>query len=132
MRNIESDKLRYEFEKYIIILWQSDEFLNDCNAPVVQILSDQFLYEAQSVIRLTWDMALRDMQTYKWPKDWRQAFKERWFSKWMLKRWPVIYKTIKLTEVAGLKRMQGDRIKVRYIIREIEKNTRLYDEEEYD
>lgn len=27
----------------------------------------------------------------KHPKDWREAFKERWFSKWMLKKWPVQY-----------------------------------------
>lgn len=28
----------------------------------------------------------------KWPKDWWQAFRERWFWKWWLKRWPVKYK----------------------------------------
>lgn len=28
----------------------------------------------------------------KYPRDWWQAFKERWFSKRMLERWPVEYK----------------------------------------
>lgn len=30
----------------------------------------------------------------RWPSDWWQAFKERWFPKWWLKRWPVNYQTI--------------------------------------
>lgn len=29
----------------------------------------------------------------KYPKDWRESFKERWFPAWMLKRYPVAYKT---------------------------------------
>lgn len=28
----------------------------------------------------------------KYPSDWWEAFKERWFPKWMLRRWPVNYK----------------------------------------
>ena len=28
----------------------------------------------------------------RYPKDWWQSFKERWFSGWMLKKWPVEYK----------------------------------------
>lgn len=27
----------------------------------------------------------------KYPKDWKEAFKERWFPKWLLKRYPVKY-----------------------------------------
>lgn len=26
---------------------------------------------------------------FSYPKDWWQAFKDRWFPKWALKRWPV-------------------------------------------
>jgi hypothetical protein len=29
----------------------------------------------------------------KYPFDWWQSFKERWFRGWMLQRWPVKYKT---------------------------------------
>ena len=28
----------------------------------------------------------------KYPADWWQAFKEKYFTAWMLERWPVIYK----------------------------------------
>jgi hypothetical protein len=30
----------------------------------------------------------------KWPQDWWQAFRERWFPAWWLNRWPVKYKRI--------------------------------------
>lgn len=30
----------------------------------------------------------------QWPADWWQAFKERWFPNWVLRRWPVRYETI--------------------------------------
>ena len=29
----------------------------------------------------------------RYPKDWLQAFKERWFSDWAKRRWPVQYRT---------------------------------------
>lgn len=34
----------------------------------------------------------------RWPSDWWQAFKDRWFPAWALKRWPVQYKTISVHE----------------------------------
>lgn len=30
----------------------------------------------------------------KWPTDWWQAFRERWFPHWWLRRWPVRYRTL--------------------------------------
>ena len=27
----------------------------------------------------------------KYPQDWQEAFKERWFPKWLLKKYPVKY-----------------------------------------
>ena len=29
--------------------------------------------------------------SFKYPADWREAFKERWFKGWLLKRYPVRY-----------------------------------------
>jgi len=33
----------------------------------------------------------------KYPCDWFQAIKERWFPLWLLKRWPVIYTVCDIT-----------------------------------
>ena len=30
----------------------------------------------------------------KWPKNWKEAFKEQWFPRWALKRWPVLYERV--------------------------------------
>lgn len=30
----------------------------------------------------------------KWPKNWKEAFKEQWFPVWALKRWPVLYERV--------------------------------------
>ena len=32
-------------------------------------------------------------QEVSYPKDWWQAFKERWFTSWMKRRWPVLMTT---------------------------------------
>jgi hypothetical protein len=34
----------------------------------------------------------------KWPNDWWQAFKDRWFPKFLLDRYPVEYKTISIDQ----------------------------------
>ena len=37
-----------------------------------------------------------DEWSVKYPADWWQAFKERWFSPWALNHWPVQYKSKKV------------------------------------
>jgi len=32
------------------------------------------------------------IRTVRWPRDWWQAVKERFFPKWLLRRFPVMYK----------------------------------------
>jgi hypothetical protein len=32
-------------------------------------------------------------KTIRYPIDWKQSIKERWFPKWLLKKYPVKYKT---------------------------------------
>ena len=40
----------------------------------------------------------RSMDEIKYPTDWKQAFKERWFPKWLLKKYPVKYRIINVKE----------------------------------
>ncbi len=37
----------------------------------------------------------------RWPKTWRDAFKERWFPAWWLRRWPVEYDKINIDRVVS-------------------------------
>jgi len=43
------------------------------------------------VLELRAYLASERLSGIKYPKDWWQAFKERWFPKWLLKRYPVQY-----------------------------------------
>ena len=36
-------------------------------------------------------------RTIKYPRDWWQAFKQRWFPEWALKRWPVMNTTLHIS-----------------------------------
>ena len=37
-----------------------------------------------------------DKVHYKYPQDWKEAFKERWFPRWLLKKYPVKYTHIEV------------------------------------
>lgn len=59
----------------------------------------------RNVLTQTWTVQMRgyiwsesreqQVQTIRYPSDWWQALKERWFPERALKRWPVIYKTFR-------------------------------------
>lgn len=34
------------------------------------------------------------LKTFRYPRDWWQAFRERWFPRWWLRRWPVAYTVV--------------------------------------
>jgi hypothetical protein len=67
---------------------------------VLQEFSDDIIFDAQMAIHMDGIVirAIRELYgqreelTVEYPADWREAFKERWFPKWALKRWPVMYK----------------------------------------
>ncbi len=47
-----------------------------------------------------WGETLGNISIHEeWPRDWWQAFKDRWFPLWALTRWPVRYQTIDVEEV---------------------------------
>lgn len=56
--------------------------------------------EAESFIQNSVDMQIQGYiwgehgktETIKYPATWRDAFKERWFPKWLLARYPVQYR----------------------------------------
>jgi hypothetical protein len=38
-----------------------------------------------------WSQDAGKKEVFKYPADWWQALKERWFPRWLLKRFPVVY-----------------------------------------
>ena len=45
---------------------------------------------AMSLIHIYYGYEIDRLQ-FKFPRDWWEAFKERWFPEWARKRWPVVY-----------------------------------------
>ena len=41
-----------------------------------------------------------ESRSYQWPRDWQEAFKERWAPRWVLARWPVRYQRVGWTAKA--------------------------------
>jgi len=62
-----------------------------------------------------------------YPADWLQAFKERWFNSWMLKRWPVKYKIHKINLKAVFPSLKVETPDYKYIVRALEDIDYSYD-----
>ena len=50
------------------------------------IVSDQIIG------RIRYSLAGQEGREIKFPKDWWEAFKERWFPKWLRRKYPVVYR----------------------------------------
>jgi len=48
-------------------------------------------YIAYQVRGYVWSQDAGKKVSFKYPADWWQAFKERWFHGWLLRRFPVVY-----------------------------------------
>jgi hypothetical protein len=65
---------------------------------IPRLLLDQKLsvesIAGEIVLRLTGHVLGRKLEPVevRWPDDWWQAFRERWFPRWWLARWPVRFR----------------------------------------
>ena len=72
----------------------SKEFLKEY--PDLRDMEENLLVTARAIIQ----GQLLDEVTAKYPADWKEAVKERFFPPFLLKRYPVKYTTLKLEAVA--------------------------------
>lgn len=65
----------------------SEEMIDD-----IEISRDNYLGEI--LVRMTRDVWAHKLgeRTVRYPADWREAFKDRWFPSWLKHRFPVRYK----------------------------------------
>jgi hypothetical protein len=115
--NINFETIEYEFRKYASIAYMADEMFENIDEPIIKWLADNSFGElGATIFRLTWELACRDLLEWKYPEDWKEAFKERWFPEWAKKKWPVVYSSFTLTEIAGIKRSTIPNCPKRYTI----------------
>jgi len=78
---------KVEFE---IVVTYGQEFLDDCKIGIdlsTDHARDDIMFRLRSFV---WGERVDEIGI-KHPADWIEAFKERWFPKWILKRRPVEY-----------------------------------------
>lgn len=56
-----------------------------------EIVSELDRYVGYKIRAYVWSQDAGKKVTFKYPSDWWQAFKERWFPAWLLKRYPIFY-----------------------------------------
>lgn len=84
-REIRLEKLRVAAQVVV-----SENLLYDARLDIIEdMLTRQFRVTIRgSILKLGKGASME----IKYPQDWWQSFKERWFPDWALSRWPVRYK----------------------------------------
>jgi len=89
------DELKYQtvcLEKFCAVVRKTfpSELISRSNLEIASFLEPEF---DRIVLELRAYLASEKLSCIdiKHPKDWWQAFKERWFPKWLLRRYPVQY-----------------------------------------
>jgi len=63
-------------------------------------VSEDLVWTSEAIaIRVIQEVFGREVQRQEceWPRDWWQAFKERWYPEWAKRRWPVEYERYVIT-----------------------------------
>lgn len=60
----------------------------------LRVFADHDVFFDKIIAKIRWSMAGKNLKTIWYPKDWWEAFKERWFRGWLRKRCPVVYRVV--------------------------------------
>ena len=113
IRTVTLEKLKFAMQQAI-----SNELLN-AHVDVqehIDWMTDQAVVSIRGFI---WAETL-ESETFQWPADWWQAFKERWFPAWAKRRWPVQYERHKLDVKAAYPNLKVSVPEQKYVIHVLE------------
>jgi len=85
--------------KLVVLSYLDSRLAQFAIDPKVEIMS-QVEWAADTIgIRVVQEVFGREVQRQEceWPRDWWQAFKERWYPAWAKRRWPVEYERFVIT-----------------------------------
>ena len=87
--------MQAELEKlrYAVSIPLAKEFLLEDVKFVADEITGMIILQVHGYV---WAQSLCD---YKHPENWKEALKERWFPKWLLKRFPVKYAVLDIKEI---------------------------------
>lgn len=88
MITVEIERKQLEMMRYAVQMSLDDRLMMDA-------ISAEVYHDAahRMICTLTYDVygEKREPRRVQWPATWWDAFKQRWFPKWWLRRWPVRY-----------------------------------------
>ena len=67
-----------------------DDFANEPKIDLARYMGGDIVVQVKQTI--FGEQVLHE--TVKYPSDWKEAFKERWFPKWAKRKWPVRYERV--------------------------------------
>jgi len=86
MDEIYMEKWRAAFRKSI---W--NDFLGIYDFTLKEKMFD---FDCELAVMCAMNILTQNIERYKWPRNWKEAVKERWLPAWILKRFPVKYTVI--------------------------------------
>lgn len=84
------EKIKLFKEKFIQMVYADERFFNEPDVDISTYASWMYSQYAVRIKDYVWAERL-ETQEIRCPIDWKEAFKERWFPKWWLNKWPVKY-----------------------------------------
>ena len=85
--------------KFVIVTELSEELATEIvNEPSVGVNLFADAYCKGIMLQVRYELLGHEMERIevRYPEDWWQALKERWFPKWALRRWPVKEEVVQL------------------------------------
>lgn len=82
------EKIAFGLEQHI-----SPRLLQDAHVKLEKILGDNIEMQLRGYL---WGEQWPEREAARYPSDWWQALKERWFPRWARQRWPVRYTIVKV------------------------------------
>lgn len=89
MSNVERKQVVLDKIRIGMALEFSEEMISDPVFKIEEKIPGMFRAQLRGFL---WGKTLPEREAVKYPADWWQAFKARWFPTWALLRWPVLYR----------------------------------------
>jgi len=109
MEKLEVNRLRYKV-KEISQIYQ----INPNNIDVQEIDINKMLSE-EICLKASYKVYGRDVDEIRFPSNWREAFKARWFPGWLKKRFPIEFNIIKIEALLPLREVEGESLVMQVI-----------------
>ena len=97
-------EIQLERFKFCVFSWITQDLIKDFSiSPELDISLHSNFMSNEIVFRIRQDVLGQqlDKVEVRYPWDWWQAFKQRWFPQWLLKRYPVV-EMVKVIDIRAL------------------------------